>query len=88
MTSPKIQQLCDQEQAFWDNVYDEDQAFADPDDGRWIVRPIPTEHKRFVAREVVAGIWHEKTNQRGDVDYVRRLIDGEWTLVPLHFLDD
>ena len=81
------QQLCEREQEFWDNVHAEDHAFAEPE-GRWIVKPIPTEHKRFTGRGVVAGIWHESTGERGDVDYARRLVDGEWTLVPTHFLDD
>lgn len=89
----QIDQLCRDEQAFWDDVYaehlEEQAAGMFPGDHptRWEVRPIPSEHRPFlVGTGVVAGIWSED-GTRGDVDYVKRLVEDEWSLVPTHHLD-
>lgn len=81
-TMTHLEQLIADEQAFWDDVYRDY-----PEDGKWTVAAKPAEQKRLRKDGCVAGIVDE-AGRWGDVDYVRRLVDGEWSLVPMHQLDE
>ena len=79
MTSQLQQRIADEQEAWNDAARDY------PEDGRWIVT---AKRDAFANPGVVAGLIDEETGAAGDIEFVRRIVDGEWSLVPTHLLDD